>query len=355
MEKMYEIKNQDYKLLGVKILEKVNVSQEHALILMETLLDSDQKGIYTHGFYRLQTYIKQIKCGNYNTSPAINTVKNDTNVKLLDGDNGLGSVVSTIAMNQAINISESKGVGVVGVRKSNHFGTAAYYAELASQKDQIGIVMTNASPAIAPTGGKTPLLGNNPWSISVPSSLGHPITLDIANSVSARGKIRLKALNGESIPVGWALDKEGNPTTNAHEALEGLILPIGDYKGYGITFMISILSGILTGANFDFDIPLIEEDGVRNNGHLFVSLNISNFMEVPKFKERIGIFVKEIKNSPKVKDVDQILLPGEMEWTKKLNQKEEYVKVPERIFSFIQSLSEQYGVSLPDYRLLKTV
>lgn len=246
MDKTFCVSVEAYIFLGKSLLNQFQVPEDHAEILMETLLDADQKGVHTHGFYRLPTYIEQINRGNINPNPNITMENRNTLISVMNGGGGLGSVISSIAMKEAIQTSRNHGVGVVSVSGSNHFGTAAYYTEMAANQDQIGIAMTNASPAIAPTGGKKGVLGNNPWSISVNSSLGHPITLDMANSI-ARGKIRLKALAGESIPHGWALDKDGQPTIDPNEALEGLLLPIGDHKGYGITLMIEILAGVLSG------------------------------------------------------------------------------------------------------------
>lgn len=350
VEKTYQFQNDDYMQMGTSILTQMGVSSEHAEIVTNILLDSDQKGTHTHGFYRLQTYIQQIKKGNINAKPDIKMIKDGDNVKLMDGDDGLGYVVSHHAMNKAINISSERGVGVVGARNSSHFGAAAYYAEMAAQRNQIGIIMTNASPGIAPTGSKKPILGNNPWSISVPSNLGYPITLDIANSVTARGKIRLKALTGEPIPLGWALNKEGEPTTNAKDALEGIVLPIGDYKGYGITLMIDLLTGVLTGSNFGEQVPQIEENRKRKNGHLFISLNVEAFMELNHFKARVDELVQMIKSAPKIQEDIDILLPGEREWKSKLSQDSNMVRLPERIVNLMLELTKEFNLLMPVYK-----
>ncbi|MFJ5769909.1 Ldh family oxidoreductase [Psychrobacillus sp. NPDC093180] len=346
MEKEYLIINNDYISIGTKLLMEVGVPEEHAEITMLSLLDADQKGVYTHGFFRLSTYLKQIARGNINPKPVIEIKQKGTNIRLVDGNGGLGSVVSYYAMKEAIEISRERGVGVVGVKGSNHFGTAAYYAEMAAAKGKIGIVMTNASPAIAPTGGKKVVLGNNPWSISVCSNLGYPITLDMANSI-ARGKIRLKALTGESIPVGWALNREGEPTTNAKEALEGIILPIGDHKGYGIALMIDLLAGVLTGAQFGIQNPGVEENGKRNNGHLFISLNIEAFMSMDEFNKRTDELIEMIRSVPKIDENKSIFLPGEIEWENKLSQKKGTTKIPERIIKQIELLCKERKVLFP--------
>lgn len=349
----YSIKRSDYTKLGKVILKKVGVSEEHAPILINNLLDCDLKGIFTHGFYRLPTYIKQIQRGNINPNPDIRKVNDTSTVKLIEGDEGLGAVVSYYAMQEAIELGSKNGIGVVGVRNSTHFGAAAYYAEMASKVNQIGIVFTNASPGIAPTGSLKPLLGNNPWSISVPSNLDFPITMDIANSVVARGKIRLANSQGESIPFGWALDKLGQPTTNPKDALEGgAILPIGGYKGYGITLMIEILTGVLTGSSFGNQIAGVEEDGKRNNGHLFLSLDINAFMDIITFKARLDELIDMVRSSPKIDENKEILLPGEIEWSRKLEQNEETVQVTKQVFLVITDLCGEYGLEAPENQSL---
>ncbi|MBP1155841.1 MULTISPECIES: Ldh family oxidoreductase [unclassified Paenibacillus] len=352
MDKVYTLGCSDYINMGKDILSHTGVSEEHAEILMSHLLDSDEKGIYTHGFYRLPTYLKQIKRGNINPRPNIQKLKSGPIVQLLDGDDGLGAIVSYYAMQEAIQTSSERGIGVVGVRRSSHFGAAAYYAEMPARSNQIGIVFSNASPGIAPTGSLTPVLGNNPWSISVPTNLNYPITLDIANSVAARGKIRLAALKGESIPFGWAINKYGEPTADPQEALEGAILPIGDYKGYGITLMIDILSGVLTGANFGDQVPGVEEDGVRNNGHLFISLNIEAFMNITEFKQRVDELVRMVKAAPKISEETEILLPGEREWARKLGQNQATVTIPEQMFDVVAALCREYAIDLPEVQMI---
>ena len=353
MEKSYLIRSADYLKMGIEILEQVGVSAAHAAILMENFLDCDRKGIFTHGIFRLPTYLKQMKRGNINPQPDIRIVKDDPAVVLMDGDAGLGAVVSYYAMQAAIDICSRQGIGVVGVRNSNHFGAAAYYTEMASRANYIGIAFTNASPAIAPTGSLQPLLGNNPWSISVPTNLPYPITMDIANSVVARGKIRIAKSKGETIPLGWALNKYGQPTTDPQEALDGgAILPIGDYKGYCITFMLEILTGVLTGAAFGDQIAGVEQDGIRNNGHLFIALDIEKFMSVGEFKRRVDELVRMVKSLPRIKEDQEILLPGEIEWRRKLSQAEGTVKLTEQIFQMLHELSTEYGVNLPEIQVV---
>lgn len=352
MNSEYIVSSTDYMEMGTTILKEEGILEEHAIILMDNFLDCDEKGIHTHGFIRLPMYLKQMKRGNLNPHPTINYLADDPIVNLLDGEHGLGAVVSYYAMQKAIEASEKYGVGVVGVRNSSHFGAAAYYAEMASRANQIGITFTNASPGIAPTGSVKPLLGNNPWSISVPTNNSYPITMDIANSVVARGKIRVANARGESIPVEWALNKFGHPTTDPKEALDGgAILPIGGYKGYGITLMIEMLTGILTGSGFGYQNAAVEEDGKRRNGHLFIVLNIEKFMKVAEFKERVDQLVGMIKSLPKIDEDKDILLPGEIEWRRKDKLEKNTVKISEEVYAVMKELSAQYRINMPESKV----
>lgn len=352
MENIYVIDREEYIQAGRNIFSQMGVSEKHTEILMRNLADADEKEIYTHGFHRIvPVYVKHIKQGNINPFPQLTKIKDDSNIKLIDADNGLGAVAGEAGMQEAISISRERGVGVVGVRNSNHFGTAAYYSEMAAKEGQIGLSFTNASPGIAPTGSLKPVLGNNPWAIAVPSHLGHPISLDIANSIVARGKIRLAAAKGETIPIGWSLNKDGEPTEDPEEALEsGVILPIGGYKGYGITLMVDILTGILTGSNFGHDVLSFEKDGKRKCGHLFISLNIEAFMSISEFKQRVEDLVTMVKSAPKINKEKNIFMPGEIEWTKKLNQQPGKIKVFESFIGDMKNICKEHHVKVPSYQ-----
>lgn len=345
------INRKEYIQAGKRIFSQMGVPEEDLKSLMNNLVDADEKGIFTHGFHRIvPVYLEHMKKGNINPSPSIEKIKDDSNIKLLDADNGLGAVAGTKGMKEAIEISKSRGVGVVGVRNSNHFGTAAYYSEMAAEENLIGLSFTNASPGIAPTGSLQPVLGNNPWAIAVPSHLGHPVSLDIANSIVARGKIRMAAAKGEAIPLGWSLNLKGEPTEDPKEALEsGIILPIGDYKGYGITLMVDILTGVLTGSNFGHDVLSFETNGKRNCGHLFIAINIEAFMSIDEFKENVKELIKMVKDAPKINEEQDILVPGEIEWKRKLSQKPGMINVLEPFIKDMESICAEYKVETPTY------
>ena len=186
---------------------------------------------------------------------------------------------------------------------------------MAAEKGLIGFSFSNASPRIAPWGGKKPILGNNPWSFAFPTTKGFSVVSDFSNSVVAAGKIRAAAAKGEQIPLGWATDIDGVPTQDAQAALHGLLLPIGAHKGYSIIMVVDILAGILTGSGYGPQIKGIDNtDYPQNVGHFFGAIKISNFMPLDTFYERIGVYVDLIKNSEKAANVKEIFVPGEIEF-----------------------------------------
>lgn len=341
IQKKHKIPQAIYIEIGKKALKTHGVSEEHAEIQMLSLLDSDLRGVFSHGIFRLPRYIDQLKNRYINPNPDIRPLQENGMIDVFDGDHGLGAVLGTIAMKKAIERSVKSGVGVVGCRKGNHFGTAAYYTEMAAKENQIGIVFTNSSPIIAPTGSVHPLIGNNPWSISVPTTT-NPITLDLANTIVAKGKLRIAQQNGDSIPLGWALDHTGKPTTDPAEALKGVVLPIGGYKGYGIALMVEILSAIITGADYSVNMVDHDADGKRNVGHLFISLNLQHFMELEEYFARIENLVGLIKHAPKVDENVDVYLPGEIEWKHKTAQEDGHVYLHDKGIQVYEQLCKDH-------------
>lgn len=336
---------EEYMRAGASLLGSVGVSKKDANVIMASLLDADLKGINTHGVFRLPRYMEQLNDGYITANPDIKVLRSNMVMEVLDGDHGPGSVVAKEAMERALQKSRKVGVGVTAVRNGNHFGVAGYFAEMAAMEGKVGIVLTNSSPAIAPTGSLKRLIGNNPWSISVPHT-EHPITLDMANSISSKGKLRVAMQKGEKIPYGWALDSEGNPTDDPQKALEGLVLPIGDYKGYGIALMVEILSGVLTGSDFSESMVDHDANAKRNVGHLFIVLDVAQLMPPDEYEQRLATLTSAIHSAPRIPGKN-VYLPGEIEWQMKQGQREGEVKVPQKTIQSFIDLCKRYGVTPP--------
>jgi len=331
------------------VLVRLGVPKEYADIVSDHLVWADLMGISSHGVTRLGIYVKRLQTGLANARPNISIVRESPSMAVLDGDNGLGQVVGVKAVELAISKASKTGVGVVGVRHTTHFGCAGYYALKAIEKDMIGIVMSNAPSTMAPWGARVPYLGTNPIAFGVPTKEFPPILLDMATSIVARGKIILAAKEGKTIPEGWAVDPEGEFTTDPESALKGAVLPFGGPKGSGIALMIDIFSGILSGAEFGSHIGSLYDDFSKpqNVGNFIMVFNIANFCPIEEFKGRIELMRQEIKSLPKAKGVDEILLPGEIEFRRYIENKRTGVQLSPEVIKELREVGELLSIKFP--------
>ncbi len=331
----------------IQVLVKAGVPIADGEIVADNLLKADLWGVGTHGISRFPRYLMRIKDGSINSRPAITINKLWPALLAVDGDNGLGSVVAVKAMEAAIKAADSFGLCAVGVRGSNHFGTAGFYCDLAAKRNYLAIVFTNALSAIPPWGGKEAYLGTNPIAIGFPRLAKNPVIIDLATSIVARGKIITAAKQGLSIPEGWALDKEGRPTTNAEEALLGMILPMAGPKGYALALAVDHLSGVLTGAAFGKDVA--SYSGTHNQadvGHLIIVIKIDGFISMADYYERTEKFCEEIKAVEKAAGVGEIYLPGEREQILEKSLLVKGIEIPNKLLAELKDIAHEYGVPL---------
>jgi LDH2 family malate/lactate/ureidoglycolate dehydrogenase len=335
----------DLGRLATSVLEKVGVSHENAEIVSESMLVANLRGVDTHGITRLSIYVEKLRLGLVDGVTTGAVVSEGGNVAVYDGQNGLGPVVGTKAMKLAIEKGEA-GAGFVTVRNSSFYGTAAYYAMMALPLDMIGISMTNCPPIMAPWGGRKGFLGTNPLAIAVPAGEEKPFVLDMATSIIAKGAIHLAAKKGESIPVAWALDKDGAPTTDAKAALEGVVLPLGGHKGFGLAMAIDILSGILAGGPFG---PHIGE--LYNNpttpqrvGHFFGAIKIDSFRPVVEFKADVDQMIREVKEQPLAKGFAKIMVAGEPEFNTEKDRRANGIPLNQVVIDELAKLASTVGV-----------
>src|SRR5215469_16442863 len=258
-----------------------------AQTVADLMVEADLRGSDTHGVIRLPLYIRRLRAGGTNRTPNIRLVSDRSSVALLDGDNGMGHLVMRRAAELAIAKAKATGIGWVGARMSNHAGPAALYVTMPLQHDMIGLYFAvGSNNHLPPWGGSESLLGTNPMAVAIPALEEPPIVLDMAPTVAAYGKVRLKAQRGEPMPVGWMIDREGKPLTDAKRADEGHLLPIGDYKGYGLSLIIGLLAGALNGAAIGRDVvDMVKNTGqVTNTGQAVAALSVETFMPVGEFK-----------------------------------------------------------------------
>ena len=331
-----------------EIFLSCGMTQEDAAIVADSLVQANLRGVDSHGVTRVGIYVKRLKMGLVNPRPNIEVVRESDATLLVDGDNGMGQVVSVRALDLGLDKAKECGGVSVGVRRSNHYGAGAYFVQRAVARDMIAFAYSNAPPTMAPWGGVDPYVGTNPYAYGVPAGEHQPIILDMATSIVARGKIILAAERDEPIPEGWAVDKQGNPTTDAREALEGAVLPFGGPKGYAISLMIDIMAGALTGAGFGPRVNSLYDnfDEPQNVGAFFQLIDIGHFEEPATYRARLDRMIEEIKSSRKAVDTDEIFLPGEIEFRTEQERKASGIPVGAETVAELREVSRNCGVDM---------
>ena len=322
----------------IKIFKNYNLISSHALICADALINAELVGAPSHGLSRLKMYCDRIKKKVINPKPKIKIKKISQSICHVDANNSIGFVAADIGIKQAIKNAKKTGIGLVGIKNSGHYGLSGYYAEQAVKKNLIAFCFTNAPPAIAPHGARKSLFGTNPICFGTPTSSKVPFILDTSVSVINRGKIRVAARTGKKIPKGVALDKFGKPTTDAKKALEGVQLPIAEFRGSGLAWMVDILSGVFTGGNHAGRVkdPFDDFSGPQNIGHLFIVIKPNLF--VGNYNQRIKENIKRIKRLPKIKGVKEILYPGQSKSRRyKINLKK-VINIPKNILEDLKKL-----------------
>lgn len=291
------------------------VPRDDAFVVADSLVAANLRGLDSHGITRMGIYMDRFEKKLVNPKPEIKVTKDKGAMLFVDGDNGMGTVVTLKAIRMGIARAKEFGTCSVGITHSNHYGAGAYYIKEAVKQNLACHLYGDAPPTMAPWGGIKPYLGTNPYSFGVPAGKYSPIILDMASSVVARGKILIAAKENKSIPQGWAIDTEGRPTTDAHAALAGSVLPFAGPKGYGIALMNDILAGVLTGSNFANRIPDLYRNlvDVQNIGAFIQLTDIDSFIPIKEFNTRMESLVEDLKSMKPAEGVREIYLPGEIE------------------------------------------
>lgn len=308
------VKSAQLKEAAVEILKGFQATDEEAELVAESLVRADMRGIDTHGVYFLTLLSRRVDAGMIQVPTRVTVLKDDGATALIDGGNGLGQVAAHRAMELSIQKARTFGIGAVLVRNTNHVGILAFYAMHAARQGLVGIAMSNAAPSMAPWGGTEPFFGTNPIAIAVPNGTEEPVVLDMASSVVARGKIRRAERMKEPIPLGWALDEKGAPTTDPAAAMKGTLLPIGGPKGYGLALMIDLISGLLSGSHYGPQVRTFHQPlGPTGVGMCVIAVDIARFMPLDQFQLLLRTHLRAIRESKKAPGTSRIYLPGEIE------------------------------------------
>jgi LDH2 family malate/lactate/ureidoglycolate dehydrogenase len=330
------------KEISTEILKGLNATDEEAELVAECLVRAEMRGIDTHGVHFLQLLSDRIDAHMIRVPTELKFVKEDETTSILDGGNGLGQVAAHRAMRKSMEKARKFGLGLTLIRNTNHIGILAFYTLMAATEGMIGIVMSNSAPSMPPWGGAEPFLGTNPLSIAVPGGSEAPVVLDMSSSVVARGKIRRAERMKESIPIGWALDETGSPTTDPVAAMRGTLLPIGGPKGYGLALMIDVLAGMLSGSKYGPKVKTIHQPlGPTGIGVLTMAIDIERFMPLDQFKKLMNAYAGSIKQSKKAKGVSRIYLPGEIEFEKEKKSLGEGILLSDSVVRSLNQLLEK--------------
>jgi LDH2 family malate/lactate/ureidoglycolate dehydrogenase len=325
------------------ILHGASVPEHKASLVARSLVASNLRGVDSHGVQLLPYYVEQIEAGDMNPHTDGHVVSELGSNLVYDADNGMGQPISEICCGHGIRIAKEHGMSMVVARESNHFGAAAWWAQKYSEAGLIGVVMCNASPMVPPWQGKQPRVGTNPICVAVP---GGRWLLDMATTTVAANKIYKAMINGhETIPAGWAMDPEGVPTTSVKSAMNGgLVSPLGGYKGSGLAMLVEIFCAVLSGGAMSTELG-----GIRIRGRhmrvsqMFMGIDVSRFLPMEEFSERMEKLIGMIKATPPAKGYDEVMVAGDPEWRMEAERASNGIPLEQGTWEFLQAAAAKVG------------
>lgn len=327
------------------VYSSVGMPEADARLVADTLVQADLWGHQSHGVLRLGWYRDRILNGVMNPVTKPEFVVDAGAIAVIDGHDGVGHVLTVLAAREAIKRAKAHGIGAVAVRNSNHFGTCMYYTLMGAREGCVALLTTNGGPAMAPWGGRKKIIGTNPWSVAAPAGGGASFVVDMANTGVARGKIYLARNKRLPIPLGWAISSAGEPTTDPQEAIDGIILPMAEHKGYAIAAMVDMLSGVLTGSGFLSSVHSPYKTAEKSNcGHLMIALDIEAFQPLARFNARMEQFIAEIKTVPLATGFDEVFYPGEIEANNDARNREDGIMFPEDTLADLRRIARETGL-----------
>ncbi len=327
------------------VLLRLGMTEEQARLCTDGMMHGETRNLpgQGQGFRKLPSYLTRIRSGEMDIHAELTVVREGPVIGLLDAHNGPGVVAGVAAMERAIERAAIMGVGIVGVRHSTHFGTAAHHAMLAMPHDMIGIALSNAGPEMAPWGGYKGVVGTNPWSVAIPAGEAYPVVLDMANTTAGKGMMRWFLREGRRMPRDWALTPNGEETDDPAAAMDGALLPAGGPKGYGIAVVVDALAGVLTGAAFAT--ACYADPRNLDVGHFFIAMQIEQFVPVTEFKQRMDTFIHEVKAAPRRPGVEEIFLPGEIEYRRAMEKERSGIPLDRVVYTELETLARRLDLS----------
>lgn len=331
------VSKDELKKLIKNKLHKAGLKEEQAEVSADILVHADLRGIHSHGAMRVEYYAERIAKGGINLNPDYKFEKTGPSTAVFDGDNGVGHYMANLAMDEAIKMAKENGIAVVGVRKMSHSGALSYFVQKAAEEKMIGISVCQSDPMVVPFGGAESYYGTNPIAFAAPSSTGKNIIVDMATTVQAWGKVLHARSKNESIPDNWAVDKNGEPTTDPFKV--NALLPIAGPKGYGLMMMVDILSGVLLGLPFGKNVSSMYEDltAHRNLGQLHIVINPEFFTSIEGFLENITTTMNDLNNIKPAAGFDKVLYPGQPNDIQEEKYEKEGIEIVDDIYEYLVS------------------
>ncbi len=331
-----------------RIYVAAGVPEADAATVAALMTEADLNGADSHGVFRLPQYVRRMLAGGMNKQARPHIVEERAASALIDGDNGLGHLAVSLAAQTAIAKAKTAGVAWCGVRNGNHAGPASLYARMPMQAGMIGMYMAVGSANhLPPWGGLELLLSTNPIAIAVPAEEETDVVLDMATTVAAYGKVKVKAQRGEMMPEGWMIDRQGNPLLDPKRSSEGLLLPIGGYKGYGLALMLGLLAGTLNGAAMGRDVVDFNADdtSVTNTGQAILAIDIAAFGDPAQFRRNVDNLVRDLRDSERLPGTDRIWMPGEQSALKRREREATGIPIPPPLRAVLDTLADQVGAA----------
>ena len=327
-----------------KLFSGMGYSDKEAAYAADILVETDRRGIDTHGVARMGFYHMCVETNRVKKDAKLHILRDDPPFLMVDADNGLGIIMAPQAVDLALQKAGEHGICVMGVQNSNHFGAAGYYTAKCANQGFVAMVCSNSGPIMAPIGGKDKVLGNSPWSIAIPGGIRHPhpLMFDMATSEVARGKFETAEREGKQVPLGWGVDKNGEPSTDPTEILKyGSLLPFGGIKGYCITILVEALSTLLTFSSFGKGLNMKDR---MNTSHFVLLMHPEKFGDLSLYKQSIDEYVDNIKNSSRASGVEEIIVPGEIE-TKAITYRTEHgIELDGAIAATLEEVAKKTGL-----------
>lgn len=339
----------DLRKFAESAFKAMGLPDESASLCAATLIESELRFHpgQGQGLRRLPHYARRIEQREINPNARFEIIKESPALALVNAHNGLGSVVGQRAMELASSKAAVCGIGTVIVRGSTHYGSSSVHARVAVERNCIGVAMTNAGPEMAAWGGRTPVVGTNPWGIAAPTGGDFPVALDIALTTAGKGMMRHLVDEKKKMPLDWALTPAGEETDDPEAAMAGALLGIGQYKGYGLSFMTDVLTGVISGGAFG--LTPYSDPAKLDVAHTFVAVDISWFMPVQEFSARMQKFIAEIKGSELRPGFDEVLVPGELEYRREAEKRSKGVPLSPEDVTALVAMAAELGV---DHRVL---